>query len=54
MTMRYLRVRAELAAERAAKQQTAGSSQVTNPAPPTPIVVELGNLPPNCDVPMLR
>ncbi len=51
--MTYLRVRAELAAERAVKQQVAGSSQMTNPLSPTPIVIELGNLPPNCDVPML-
>ena len=40
-------------AERSAKQQAADFSPLTKLAPPTPIVIELGNLPPNCDVPML-
>lgn len=49
LTMVYLRVRAE----QAAKQKAASASPGTSPLPDTPIVIELGNLPPNCDVPML-
>lgn len=53
LTMMYLRVRAERTAEHAAKHQAAGSSLLISPAPDAPIGIELGNLPPNCDVPML-